>query len=116
MSKVLLYRLWHTARLYLIPRSGKRADYILNHHIFHHIGNNCTMMERKVPLCPQLISLGNNVHLASKMLLIPHDAIHLCLNNLAKSVGGGLLTKKKSDVLRLAITYLLVPTRRYSMM
>jgi Acetyltransferase (isoleucine patch superfamily) len=84
MDKVLLYRLWHTARLYLIPGSGKRADYIRDHHIFYHVGNDCTVMERKIPLCPQLISLGDNVHLASKVFLIPHDAIHLCLNNLEK--------------------------------
>lgn len=37
-------------------------------------------MERKVPLYPNLISIGNNVHLATKVFLIPHDAICLCPN------------------------------------
>ena len=74
--------MWHTLRLYAIPSSGKRADYLRKHKIFHHLGIGCTIMERKVPLYPKLISIGNNVHLASKVQLISHDAVHLCLNNL----------------------------------
>ncbi|MCR5376617.1 MAG: acyltransferase [Lachnospiraceae bacterium] len=45
-------------------------------------------MDRKVPLCPKLISIGNNVHLAAKVLLVPHDAIHLCLNGVEKNLKG----------------------------
>ena len=39
-------------------------------------------MSRKVPLCSRLISIGNNVHLATNVLLVTHDAIHLCLNSI----------------------------------
>jgi len=78
-------RFWHTFRLYTILSSGKRANYLRKHHIFHHIGNNCTIMERKIPLYSKLISIGSNVHLASKVLLVTHDAIHLCLNALNNS-------------------------------
>lgn len=80
MNRQALYRLCHTIRLWMIPSSVKRAKYIKEHRIFHEIGNGCTIMERKIPLYPNLISIGNNVHLASKVFLIPHDAIHLCLN------------------------------------
>lgn len=89
MNKQTIIRGWHSLRLMMITSSGKRANYLRDHHIFHHIGNDCTIVERKVPLYPRLISLGNNVHLAAKVLLVPHDAIHLCLNNLEKSSGGG---------------------------
>lgn len=82
MNIQALSRIWHTVRLYMIHSSGKRANYIRNHHVFHHMGNGCTIMNRKVPLCPKLISVGNNVHLATNVFLVPHDAIHLCLNNL----------------------------------
>lgn len=92
MHKNLFFRIWHTIRLYFILDSGKRANYLREHRIFHHIGSNCTIMERKVPLCPNLISIGNNVHLASKVLLVPHDAIHLCLNNL--KIGEGNFKEK----------------------
>lgn len=87
MNRQTFGRVWHTFRLITITSSGKRADYLRKHHIFRHIGNNCTIVERKVPLYPRLISLGNNVHLAAKVLLVPHDAIHLCLNNLENSLG-----------------------------
>ena len=80
MNRQALYRLQHTIRLWMIPSSAKRAKYIKEHGIFREIGNGCTIMERKIPLYPNLISIGNNVHLASKVFLIPHDAIHLCLN------------------------------------
>ena len=95
MNKQTFIRGWHSLRLLMITSSGKRADYLRNHQIFRHIGNNCTIVERKVPLYPKLISLGDNVHLASKVFLVPHDAIHLCLNNLEKSSGGGTRYKEK---------------------
>ena len=39
------------------------------------------VMFRKIPLYPKLISLGNNVWIATGVMLIPHDAIHHMLNN-----------------------------------
>lgn len=93
MNKDLLSRMWHSFRLYTILDSGKRANYLREHQVFHRIGVSCTIMERKVPLCPKLISIGNNVHLAAKVLFVPHDAIHLCLNNL--KIQGGITFKEK---------------------
>lgn len=95
MNKNTIVRGWHSFRLMLITSSGKRADYLRNHHIFRHIGNDCTIVERKVPLYPRLISLGNNVHLAAKVLLVPHDAIHLCFNNIERSSGRGARYREK---------------------
>ena len=95
MNKQTIIRGWHSLRLMMITSSGKRANYLRDHHIFHHIGNDCTIVERKVPLYPRLISLGNNVHLAAKVLLVPHDAIHLCLNNYEKSLGKEPCYKEK---------------------
>lgn len=89
MNRETMKRAWHSFRLLTIQSSGKRADYLRNHHIFYHIGKNCTIVERKVPLYPRLISLGDNVHLAAKVLMVPHDAIHLCLNNLEQSLREG---------------------------
>ena len=82
MNKQTIARGWHSLRLLMITSSGKRADYLRDHHVFRNIGIGCTIVERKVPLYPRLISLGNNVHLAARVLLVPHDAIHLCLNNI----------------------------------
>lgn len=79
----------------MITSSGKRADYLRNKQVFHNIGENCTIVERKIPLYPKLISLGNNVHLASRVLLVPHDAIHLCLNNYEESLGNERCFREK---------------------
>ena len=95
MNKQTLFRIWHTFRLYMIFSSGKRADYLREHDIFHHMGEGCTIVNRKVPLCPKLISIGNNVHLATNVFLIPHDAIHLCFNGLKKPLDGGARYKEK---------------------
>ena len=75
-------RIWHFIRLCFINSSGKRAEYLKKRHIFGTIGNNCTIMDRKIPLYPNLIHLGNNVHIASQVTFVTHDAIHLLLNNL----------------------------------
>ena len=39
------------------------------------------MSSRKVPLYPELISIGNNVRLAANVSLVTHDMIHAMLNN-----------------------------------
>lgn len=95
MNSQTIYRMWHTIRLWMIPSSAKRAKYIKEHGIFHEIGSGCTIMERKVPLYPNLISIGNNVHLASKVFLIPHDAIHLCMD------GMGVVTNEKIGCIKI---------------
>ena len=115
MNKQALSRIWHTLRLYMIRSSGKRANYIRDHHVFHHMGNGCTIMNRKVPLCPKLISIGDNVHLATNVFLVPHDAIHLCLNNLKNSRGGVHGIKNISVVSKLETMYLSDPIQRFCM-
>lgn len=75
-----LRRLWRTFRLWT---SRDRNDYIRKAHIFAEFGKYSTMSSRKVPLYPELISIGNNVRLAANVSLIPHDMIHAMLNNRA---------------------------------
>ena len=74
-------RLWYTFRLYTISGSKARADYIRNKKIYAGIGENCTIMKRKIPLYANLIKLGNNVHLASNVSFLTHDISHIVLNN-----------------------------------
>ena len=66
---------------------GKRADYLREHKVFRKVGKNCTVVERKVPICPNLISLGDNVHLAAGVLFAPHDAIYILLNGMYRNTG-----------------------------
>lgn len=63
-------RLWRTIRLYTCKDRNK---YIRKAHIFAEFGENSTMSSRKIPLYPELISIGNNVRLAANVSLVPHD-------------------------------------------
>lgn len=74
------YRIRHTIGMYLTFNPYKRAQYIKQHNIFHHMGEKCMVMFRKIPLYPKLISFGDNVWVASNVSLVTHDAIHYMLN------------------------------------
>lgn len=70
------------AKLWLIRSPMKRAEYMKNQKIFRHIGHRVMITSRKVPLYPELISIGNNVWLASGVEFITHDVIHFMLNGI----------------------------------
>ena len=77
-----LKRLFYTIRLYTIGGGRKRANYIKNKNVYASVGEKCSIQKRKIPLYPNLIRLGNNVHLASGVSFITHDIAHLMLNNI----------------------------------
>lgn len=59
--------------LYSRGNAYKNADYIRNKHIFYHMGTGCYYHPRKLPTEPILVSMGNNVWVASGVRLITHD-------------------------------------------
>lgn len=73
-------RVWHTAGMCFQLSGQKRAKYLKKHNILFHIGDHCMVMFRKIPLYPKLISMGDNVWIASGVSFITHDAIHHMLN------------------------------------
>ena len=79
-------RFLQTMRLFLTPSSAKRTAFLKKKGIFKHIGENCSIMDRVVPLYSNLISIGNNVHIASNVRFVTHDISHVMMNNL---FGGG---------------------------
>jgi len=73
-------RLWHSACL-LMQRSGrKRAAYCRKHELFYHMGKNCSIQSRKLPLYSRLISIHDNVHIASRVNFVTHDISYQMLN------------------------------------
>lgn len=44
------------------------------------MGEYCSIQKRKLPLYPKLISIGNNVHVASGVSSLTHDITHVMLN------------------------------------
>lgn len=79
------YRLWHTLRMYMILNAFKRAEYLGKHHIFKHVGKNCMVMFRKIPLHANLISFQDNVRVASNVLFVTHDVVFSMLNDKYKT-------------------------------
>ena len=74
--------MWQTLKLYTILSAAKRTQYYKEKKIFHSMGDNCLVMDRKVPLYAKLISLGNNVQIASNVHFNTHDITHQMLNNM----------------------------------
>ncbi len=88
-------RTWLTLRLYTMLNADNRAKYYKDKKIFHSMGDNCMIMDRKVPLYAKLISIGNNVQIASNVHFNTHDVTHLMLNNMPE-----VLSMRGADVLR----------------
>lgn len=74
------FRLWHTIRMYTIYNAFRRAEYLKRHKIFKHVGDNCMVMFRKIPLHSKLISFQDNVRIATNVTFITHDVIYSMLN------------------------------------
>lgn len=65
----------------LIPTNGKRTKYIYRHKkLFHNIGKNLFFQPRIFPTDPELISIGDNVKIASGVEFINHDVCSAMLN------------------------------------
>ncbi len=73
-------RLKHTLGLLLSRSAGRRAEYLRKHGVFAHMGKGCTFQRPKVPLYPELISIGDNVHIAAGVSFVTHDITHIMLN------------------------------------
>lgn len=70
----------------LFLRSGqKRAMFYKKIKLFHSIGDCVMIQSWKVPLYSKLISIGNNVRIASNVTFCTHDVAHKMLNYLEKN-------------------------------
>ncbi len=78
-------RLWQTIRLYCTLKSTDRVAYLKKNRVFGLIGDNVTIMDRKIPLYANLIRIHNNVHIASNVTFVTHDITHKMLNSMQQS-------------------------------
>ena len=74
-------RLLQTLRLYTILSCTNRTKYLKEKGVFGSIGENSSIMSRKVPLYAKLIKIGNNVRIASDVTFVTHDVSHVMLND-----------------------------------
>ena len=92
-------RLWQTLRLWTISSGCGRAEYLRKNKIFAHVGENCTVMDRRIPLYANLIKLGNNVHLASKVTFVTHDITHKMINAISDPADVKAVGKTQQDLM-----------------
>lgn len=84
-------RLLQNMPMYFIIKTSKRVEYLRRHKIYGMIGKDVTLMDRKIPLYPNLIHIHNNVVIGSNVTLATHDGSHLMLN---KKVGSSVHYKE----------------------
>lgn len=77
-----LKRAWHSLRLYTMFNSKKRGDYVRRHNLFKYCGENVRLPQMLLPLYSDLITVHDNVEIASGVRLITHDAIHGVWNHM----------------------------------
>ena len=80
-------RLWQTLWLWPMKSSKERVNYLKKNYIFGTIGENVTIMDRRVPLYANLIRIHNNVRIVSNVYFITYGITHFMLN---QKVNGGL--------------------------
>lgn len=70
----------------LLFRSGeKRATWLRKKKIFGAIGKDVMIQDHRLPYNPDRVFIGNNVRLATDVLLITHDVSYHVLNNLYRT-------------------------------
>lgn len=89
-------RLWQIIRLWTMMSSKSRVDYLRKNNVYGYIGNDVTIMDRKIPLYGKLIKIHNNVRVASNVSFVTHDITHAMLNN-RKGIDIDLSDEKSKD-------------------
>ena len=68
---------------FMLMRNGwKRADYLRKHNSLASIGKNVYFFSRIFPADPKLLSLGNNVVIATNVRFVNHDRVDILLNGM----------------------------------
>ena len=73
-------RRYNQLRFMVINNPYKRADWLRKNDVFHFVGKDVSYQPRRLPLYGQLISIGNNVVIASNVSFITHDGFYAVCN------------------------------------
>ncbi len=76
-------------RLLTINGGNKRGKYLKKKNIFKSCGEHLWYQPYKIPTQPKLIKIGDNVKIATEVLFMEHDIIHIMLNDICSLRGGG---------------------------
>ena len=73
-------RLLIQLRLLLIRNPLKRGMYLQRKKVFKSFGDNVWYQPLKIPTQPKLVKIGNGVKIATEVLFLEHDIIHMIFN------------------------------------
>ena len=66
----------------LCGNGGFRAKLLKKSGVFGAMGENCWYEPHKLPSEPQLIFMGNNVNIATDVVILNHDIISVMINHM----------------------------------
>lgn len=69
-------------RIALLKNGFKRAEFLKRQDIFANMGEYCFWQPRNIPPEAKMISIGNNVVIASEVLFVNHDVMHHVFNKM----------------------------------
>jgi len=69
-------RMYHSLRPLMLRRPAKRAAYLKKNNILGSMGDNCKWGPWLLPLYPELIRLGDNVHVHKTAKIVTHDFLN----------------------------------------
>ena len=81
MSISRIKKLIMIIRLSLSNNGYKKAEYLKKKKIFKKFGNNNFWYPRIIPADPNMISIGNNVKVATDVYFCTHDVLHNLFND-----------------------------------
>ena len=81
MNKATLKRYKTMLRMMLYSSPLKKSEYLKKSKIFKNFGDNCVWYSKTIPSEPELVSIGNNVHICANVRFVTHDVINYMLAN-----------------------------------
>ena len=81
MSKTTLKRYRIMLKLMLFKSVFKKSDYLRKAKILKNFGEKSLWYSMKIPSEPELVSIGNNVHICANVRFVTHDVINYMLVN-----------------------------------
>ena len=81
MSNPALKRYKIMLKMFLTKSVFKKSDYLRKTKLFKQFGEKSLYYSHKIPSEPELVSIGNNVHICANVRFITHDVINYMLVN-----------------------------------
>lgn len=81
MSNPALKRYKVMLKLFLTKSVVKKSDYLRKAKLFKQFGEKSLYYSHTIPSEPELVSIGNNVHVCANVRFITHDVINYMLIN-----------------------------------